>query len=84
MEKLIKQWLADRPGNFYITGDRVKIGGITGDVIDIGVLRTALIECGDRVKADLPIGRLVRVPTAWSFGIRSSTIPWTFLFYGTK
>ena len=54
-------------GNFYTTGDRVKIGGITGDVIDIGVLRTTLMECGDWVKADLPTGRLVRVANSLVF-----------------
>jgi small-conductance mechanosensitive channel len=48
-------------GNFYTTGDRVKIGGITGDVIDIGLLRTTLMECGEWIKADLPTGRLVTV-----------------------
>jgi small-conductance mechanosensitive channel len=54
-------------GNFYTTGDRVKIGGTTGDVIDIGVLRTTLMECGDWVKADLPTGRLVRVANSQVF-----------------
>jgi small-conductance mechanosensitive channel len=54
-------------GNFYTTGDRVKIGGTTGDVIDIGVLRTTLMECGAWVKADLPTGRLVRVANSQVF-----------------
>ena len=54
-------------GNFYATGDRVKIGGTIGDVIDIGVLRTTLMECGDWVKADLPTGRLVRVTNSQVF-----------------
>jgi small-conductance mechanosensitive channel len=54
-------------GNFYTTGDRVKVGGITGDVIDIGVLGTTLMECGDWVKADLPTGRLVRVANSLVF-----------------
>ncbi len=54
-------------GNFYATGDRVKIGGITGDVIDIGILRTTLMECGEWVKADLPTGRLVKVANSLVF-----------------
>jgi small-conductance mechanosensitive channel len=54
-------------GNFYHTGDRVKIGGITGDVIDIGILNTTLMECGDWVKADLPTGRMVRVANGQVF-----------------
>ena len=59
--------IAIAAGNFYTAGDRVKIGGITGDVIDIGVLRTTLMECSDRVKADLPTGRLVRVANSLVF-----------------
>jgi small-conductance mechanosensitive channel len=54
-------------GNFYATGHRVKIGGIVGDVIDIGVLRTTLMECGDWVKADLPTGRLVGLANSLVF-----------------
>ncbi len=54
-------------GNFFATGDRVKIGGITGDVIDIGLLRTTMMECGEWIKADLPTGRLVRVANSKVF-----------------
>ncbi|MFZ2087638.1 MAG: mechanosensitive ion channel domain-containing protein, partial [Desulfobaccales bacterium] len=59
--------IAIATGNFYTTGHRVKIGAITGDVIDIGVLGTTLMECGDWVKADLPTGRLVRVANSLVF-----------------
>jgi small-conductance mechanosensitive channel len=59
--------IAIATGNFYTTGDRVKIGGIMGDVIDIGVLRTTLLECGAWVKADLPTGRLVQVANSLVF-----------------
>jgi len=59
--------IAIATGNFYTTGDRVKIGGTTGDVIDIGVLRTTLMECGDWVKADLATGRMVRVANSVVF-----------------
>jgi small-conductance mechanosensitive channel len=54
-------------GDFYTTGDRVKIGGIIGDVIDIGVLRTTLMECGEWLQADLPTGRLVKVSNGLIF-----------------
>ena len=53
--------IAIATGNFYTTGDRIRVGGVTGDVIDIGVLRTTLMECGEWVKADLPTGRIVRL-----------------------
>ncbi len=59
--------IAIATGNFYTTGDRIKIGGITGDVIDIGVLRTTVMECGDWVKADLPTGRIVGLANSLVF-----------------
>ena len=39
-------WMAIVFGNFFKTGDRVQLGGIKGDVIDIGVLRTTIMETG--------------------------------------
>jgi len=38
-------WLAISFSNFYKVGDRVQLGGNVGDVIDIGILRTTLMEC---------------------------------------
>ena len=60
-------WLAITFGDFYGPGDRVQLGGIKGDVIDIGVLRTTLMECGDWVNADLYNGRIVRVANSFVF-----------------
>ncbi len=54
-------------GNFYKTGDRVQLGGIKGDVIDIGLLRTTIMEVGDWVKGDLFTGRVVRVANSFIF-----------------
>jgi len=48
----IAGWVAVSFSNFYSVGDRVQLGGITGDVIDIGVLRTTLMETGQWVKGD--------------------------------
>jgi small-conductance mechanosensitive channel len=45
-------WVAITFGNFFSSGDRVQLGGIMGDVIDIGILRTTLMECGEWVKGD--------------------------------
>jgi len=58
-------WFAISFGNFYKTGDRVLLGGIRGDVIDIGVLRTTLMECGEWVKGDAYNGRVVRVANSF-------------------
>lgn len=60
-------WLALMFGNFYRTGDRVQLGGIKGDVIDIGVLRTTLMEIGQWVDGDLYNGRIVRVANSFVF-----------------
>ena len=48
----IAGWVAVSFSNFYSVEDRVQLGGITGDVIDIGVLRTTLMETGQWVKGD--------------------------------
>lgn len=60
-------WFAISFGNFYKTGDRVELGGIRGDVIDIGILRTTLMELGQWVKGDLYNGRIVRVANSFVF-----------------
>ena len=63
----IAGWVAVSFGRFYQVGDRVQLGGIMGDVIDIGVLRTTLMECGGWVKGDVYNGRIVRVANSFIF-----------------
>ncbi len=63
----IAGWIAISIGGFYSTGDRVQLGGIRGDVIDISILRTTLMEIGDWVAADLYNGRIVRVANSFVF-----------------
>lgn len=63
----IAGWVAVSFGNFYSVGDRVQLGGITGDVIDIGVLRTTVMETGQWVKGDLYNGRIVRIANSFVF-----------------
>ncbi|MDQ7826024.1 MAG: mechanosensitive ion channel [Candidatus Eremiobacteraeota bacterium] len=63
----IAGWVAIMMGNFYRVGDRVLLGGIKGDVIDIGVLRTTLMELGDWVRGDGYNGRIVRVANSFVF-----------------
>lgn len=60
-------WAAIMFGGFYKTGDRVQLGGIKGDVIDIGVLRTTLMETGQWVDGDLYNGRIVRIANSFVF-----------------
>lgn len=60
-------WLAILFGGFYKTGDRVQLGGIKGDVMDIGVLRTTIMEIGNWVDADLYNGRIVLIANSFVF-----------------
>ena len=60
-------WLALTFSSFYRVGDRVQLGGIKGDVIDIGVLRTTLMECGEWIDSDLYSGRIVRIANSFVF-----------------
>ncbi|MFZ5906584.1 MAG: mechanosensitive ion channel family protein [Nitrospirota bacterium] len=63
----IAGWIAISFGNFYRPGERVLLGGIMGDVIDIGMLRTTLMECGQWVNADQYNGRIVRIANSFVF-----------------
>lgn len=46
----------------YIIGDRVEIGDVKGDVIDIRLFETSLMEIGNWVDSDQSTGRIVFVP----------------------
>jgi len=63
----IAGWVAISLGQFFRVGDRILLGGIRGDVIDIGVFRTTLMETGDWVKGDLYNGRIVRIANSFVF-----------------
>jgi len=60
-------WFAILFGDFFKVGDRVLLGGIKGDVIDLGILRTTLMEIGDWVDGDQYNGRIVRVANSFIF-----------------
>lgn len=60
-------WVAISFGKFYSPGDRVQIGAIKGDVIDVSVLRTTLMEVGQWVSGDLYNGRIVRIANSAVF-----------------
>lgn len=46
----------------YKVDDRIEVNGIAGDVIDIRVFRTTLLEIGNWVDADQSTGRIVHIP----------------------
>ena len=63
----IAGWLTILVGGMFKTGDRVQLGGVTGDVIDLGVLRTTIMETGEWVDADLYSGRIVKIANSFVF-----------------
>lgn len=63
----IAGWLAITVGGLYRAGDRVEVAGQRGDVIDISILRTTLMEIGQWVDADLYNGRVVRITNSFVF-----------------
>lgn len=63
----IAGWFAILFGDFFKVGDRILLGGIKGDVVDIGIFRTTLMEIGDWVNGDQYNGRIVRVANSFIF-----------------
>ena len=48
--------------NYYHVGDRISIDDKSGDVMDIGILSTTLMEIRGWVSGDQPSGRLLIIP----------------------
>ena len=63
----IAGWLAISSGRFYKIGDRVQLSGTVGDVIDIGVFSTTLMEVGGWVNGNQYNGRIVRIANSFVF-----------------
>jgi len=62
--KSVVGWLYISGRSGIQVGSRVEVGGVTGDVIDIGVLKTTLLEVGNLVMAPQASGRVVTVPNS--------------------
>lgn len=63
----IAGWVTIIIGRPFTIGDRVETGGIRGDVVDIGLLRTTLMETGNWLAGDHNTGRIVTVSNAFIF-----------------
>jgi small-conductance mechanosensitive channel len=48
-------------------GDRIEFSGHTGDIIDIRVFQTSLLEVGNWVGADQSTGRIINIPNSAIF-----------------
>jgi small-conductance mechanosensitive channel len=69
-------------GNIYRVGDRVRIGDVVGDVMDISLLRTTVMEVGEWVEADQYTGRVVTVANrvVWVNPVYNFTQHWGYLW----
>jgi small-conductance mechanosensitive channel len=63
----IAGWMLIMVRRPFTTGDRIELGGVKGDVIDIRVFQTSLLEIGNWVDADQSTGRIVNVPNSAVF-----------------
>lgn len=63
----IAGWLSIIFGRPFSLGDRIETGGIHGDVIDIGILRTTLMETGNWLGGQQNTGRIVTLSNAFIF-----------------
>ncbi len=52
----------------YTVGDRIEMTGKTGDVIDIGIFYTTILETREWISADLPTGRITTIPNGVVLG----------------
>ena len=48
----------------FAVGGRIQVGETRGDMIDIGLLRTTLLETGNWVSRDMYNGRIVHIPNS--------------------
>jgi len=70
-------WFVIMSGHKFAVGHRVEIDGQHGDVIDIQLLRTTLVEINNWLGVDEPTGRILVVPN--SFVFRSKFFNSTYL-----
>ena len=60
-------WLTIISGRPFSVGDRIETSSIRGDVVDVGILRTTLMEIGNWLQGDHNTGRIVTVSNAFIF-----------------
>ena len=69
-------------GNLFHIGDRVRIGSVLGDVLDISILRTTVMENAEWVKADQYTGRVVSIANRVVFSdpVYNYTQHWPYIW----
>ncbi len=51
----------------FVVGDRIEIGSVKGDVVDLRIFMFTLLEIGNRVDAEQSTGRVIHVPNGRVF-----------------
>ncbi len=66
----------------YKEGDRIEINGVKGDVIDIRLFHSTLMEIGNWVTGDQSTGRIVHIPNGWiyQYGVFNYTRGFGFIW----
>lgn len=60
-------WLMITARRMYEPGDRIELGNVKGDVIDIGLFHTSMLEVGNWVWGEQSTGRMVQAPNSSVF-----------------
>lgn len=60
-------WVMIVTRKIYEPGDRIEVGNLKGDVIDVGVFHTSLLEVGNWVWGEQSTGRTVQAPNSSIF-----------------
>ena len=63
----IAAWYYILAAKIYKVGDRIQVGEHIGDIIDISLFQTTMIEIGNWVQADQSTGRLIYLPNSRVF-----------------
>ena len=69
-------------GSLYHIGDRIRLGEVSGDVLDISLMRTTIMEIGEWVAADQYTGRVVDVANRMVFSepVFNYTETWPYIW----
>ncbi len=75
-------WFYISGSKIYQLGDRIEVDGMKGDVVDISMANTTLVEIGNWVLGEQSTGRLVKFPNFWVFtkGVYNYTRAFPFIW----
>lgn len=60
-------WFAIMLGRKFTIGDRLEVDGVRGEVLDVQILSTTLVEINNWLGADQPTGRVLFIPNHFVF-----------------